>query len=512
MVAKFGVAAGDTVEFTGVKAAFGGSGTQVQLSGQVLSTLFSSSGAPAAPLFFSGSLSTSGSGPSLTLTVDPSQLPNGGALSLGVASFAPTAEGSFPAAQVVATPDSFEVELSGVLTFTGLTSQTPPAITISGLDVGTHTGIASATYSGGPQQFSLFGATLTINSLSLAYNAPALSATIGGSLVLPFGGSGSGGGGTGGGGSTINFTGLKIGTDGAFSLTSASLAQPVAIVAPYLAVNSLGMSGGANQPVVLNLGLQVHLPSPFDTTKAQQVNLSIGSNGQISGSANIVVIGPGASGTGSGSGSSPQISLGPVSLSLQYLGLNLESPLKQSQVQAVIAVSTSGTSGSGASGGGGAAGGSSGSGAQTNVITLGSVSGNAVKPGLAIGFDGSVTWGNATLAKQFTFNFDVVSLQITGVSIPVGASGFEVGLSGQLGFNLSSVSGGLNFQNFTIGANGVSVNPSGISGGSLTIASVASVAVSSFGYGNSDTTIAVPNASMPTSGSTGRRQTPCRPP
>ena len=62
-------------------------------------------------------------------------------------------------------------------------------------------------------------------------------------------------------------------------------------------------------------------------------------------------------------------------------------------------------------------------------IQLGDIVGGVVQPGLRVGFDGSLQWGNLRLAREFSFDFQAVKLKITAVSFPAQQTGFAIGLS-----------------------------------------------------------------------------------
>ncbi len=456
------------VEFTGVRATFGAA-PQVQLSGALKSTLFAPQGGAAVPLFFTAQLSTTG----LVLTVDPGQMPAAG-LPVAVATFTPQSLAGRPAIQVTASSAAFTVRLSGVLRVPSLGSGF--ALTVDGLEVGTG-GVKVPSISigtgGTPQQFTLFGATLALQdstaggtvvypAVAGGYSQGTLSLTMSGSLAFL--------------GDTARFYGLTVTSAGAVSLAAANLlSQPLEIVKNVLSVDSLGIQDNRLKAV-----LAVTLPEPLNNAGPQRARFEVGADGAISGGASIAVLQEPA---GLNPQSSAQWNLGVATFHLRYLGLDLDlAQLRQnSAVKAVADLYLQNN--------------------ENNRIQVGDVVGGVVQPGLRVGFDGSLAWGNLKLSREFDYDFDAVKLKITNVSLQSQAAALAIGFSGQLSLALAAVSGALDFQDFTITSRGeVQTSPSGVRGGSFSIANVVRLSVSGFAYSATPTTLQIQSGSMPGAG------------
>ena len=231
----------------------------------------------------------------------------------------------------------------------------------------------------------------------------------------------------------------------------------------------------------LRTDLSVTLPEPLNSGGTQKANFSIDAQGHISGGATIAVINEAESVTGS---SSTHFSLGSVAtVHLRYLGLTLDfANLKSnSSVQVVSDLYLQSQ--------------------EANRISLGDVAGGTVQPGLKVGFDGSVTWGNLTIAKAFDFDFDVVKLHVANVSFPAQQTGFAVSLSGGLSVNVEDVTGSVNFHDFVVTSKGdVQFSPTGVDSGTFTVANDLSLHVSGFGYSGTPTTLKLANGGLPAPG------------
>ncbi|HKR56171.1 MAG TPA: hypothetical protein VJS20_07705, partial [Gemmatimonadales bacterium] len=286
-------------------------------------------------------------------------------------------------------------------------------------------------------------------------------------------------------GNTSRFYGLKVSTKGQVSLAGASLiSKPLTIVANTLTVDDLLIQNNA-----LRTDLSVTLPDPLNSGGPQKVNFSIDAQGHISGGAVIAVINEPEGVTGN---ADTHFAMGSVAtVHLRYLGLNLDfANLKtNSSIQVIGDVYLENE--------------------EANRISLGDEPGGTVQPGLKIGFDGSVTWGNLIIAKAFDFDFDVVKLHVSDVAFPAQHTGFAISLSGALGLNVEDVTGSVNFHDFVVTSKGqVQFPPTGIDGGHFEVANEVTIDVAGFGYSGTPTTLRMVSGTMPNaSGQGGKADT-----
>lgn len=453
------------LDILGARATFGDS-TDVSLSGVIRTPLFSPpQGGPVA-IFFAGDLGPSG----LALTVDPLSLPEG-RLPIGLVTFEPQAVGNEPPMRITATDAEFAVRLSGVLRAPTLSDGF--AATIQGLEVGTR-GIVlpaiSLTEPEEQQAFELFGARFTLKDSTGVYPAIALGYT-GGVFAITMSGE-------------VDFLdnltrfyGLRVASDGGVSLAAANLlSEPVVVAENVLTLDSLMVRDGR-----LRADLGVTLPAPLADGGTQHVFFSVGPDGSVEGGGTVVVKDEPA-GLG---GERTQFNVGLATMHPRYVGVTLDlAAVERSAVQVVADVYLQHS--------------------EDNRIKVGDVAGGTVSPGLRVGFDGSVEWGNVALAREFAFDFEAVRLTLTQVSAATNGNRLSVGLSGQLALNIAAVSGSLDFTDFRIDDRGqMEFSPAGVKGGEFSIAGVVNLQVEGFAYSNTATTIEVAGGSMPSASSPG---------
>jgi hypothetical protein len=469
---------GDTLQvaMTGALLQFGGQAPSVSLSGYVSSALFAAQGQSAAQLNWTGSVTPG----SFALELDPTKNP--AILPLAVAQFQPMAVGTEPALRVSADAQEFKVRMSGVLTVPTISPTL--AVTIAGLQVGTK-GIVFPTVSiqgVDQQQFDLFGATFHLKdstaagttvfpAIAVGVKQGAVALTLSGELDFL--------------GNTSRFYGLTVSTSGQVSIAAASLiSHPIAIIQDVLSVDALTLQNNA-----LRTDLSVTLPDPLNGSGPQKVNFTVDASGHVTGGANLAVINEQPSITGS---SATHFALGDLAtVHLRYLGLNLDfADLRHnSSVDVVSDVYLQNT--------------------EDNRIKLGDVAGNTVQPGVRIGFDGTVTWGNLALTHEFNFDFDALKLTVSNVAFPAQQTGFAISLSGGLSLAIEDVTSDVKFHDFVVTSRGdVQFPATGIDKGTFTIAHVVKVGVSQIGFSASPATIQVRSGSMPTSGGGGQTQGP----
>jgi hypothetical protein len=408
----------------------------------------------------------------VALSVDPGQMASP-VLPLAVATFQPQSLGGQPAIRVTASGSDFTVRLSGVLRVPSLSDGL--AVTLDGLEVGTSgVRMPAISLSGQSQQFTLFGATFALHdstaggqvvfpALAGNYAQGVLTLTLSGSVTFLE--------------NTTSFTGFSVSSAGAVRLASASLiSKPIALVPNAISVDSLVIHDNR-----LRAALTVTLPEPLDQGGPQHGAFEVGADGTVSGGANLTLV---DEPEGLNAQSPYQFQLGAVTVHLRRLGLALDAAnLRRNSAVTVVGDIYVGDD-------------------AGNLIRLGDVVGGTVRPGLRIGFDGTTTWGNLALAREFDFDFDAVRLHLTTVALPAQPTGFAVSFGGTLSLRAPDISGSLAFQGFTLTSRGaVLFSANGVSGGSLHVASdLAILSVTEFAFSATPTTLDIRAGGMPTAG------------
>ncbi len=468
-VASQALAENVDLDVLGARVAFGDS-TRIDVSGVVRTPFFSPpQGGPAA-IFFAGSHGLSG----LTLAVDPLSLPEG-TLPLGLLTFEPQAIGEEPATRITVTDEELTVRMSGVLRAPTLSDEF--AATIQGLEIGTRGVVlptVSLAESEDQQVFSLFGATFALRdstgvypAIALEYEGGVVGVVMSGEVTFL--------------GHAARFYGLRVTSEGAVSLAEANLlAEPIALAENVLTLDSLAIVDDR-----LRAAFGVTLPEPLGDGEVQRVAVSIAPDGTVEGTGTVVVReeDPGLG------GERTQVSAGIATVHPRYIGLTIDpTELDRSSVEVVADVYLRDS--------------------EDNRIQIGDVTGGTVSPGLTVGFDGSVEWGNVSLPREFEFDFEAVRLTLSQVSAGGTGSSFWVGMSGELALDIAAASGALAFTDVRIDDGGrVDFGSAEVQGGEITIGGMVNLQVEGFAYSNTPTTIEVAGGTMPTTSSAGAAST-----
>ncbi len=448
---------GLTFEVDGARAVFGQSPT-FELEGGLRMAMFQQGQQEPERLPFTADVSTGG----VTLTADPSQLPNS-RLPLGVATFEPTPIEANPAVAFTADAQSAELTLRGILRAPSLSSEFE--VTIDGLTVGTEGVNAPDISLSVPEeymQFGLFGAEFTLqdvqsqDAIALSIQNQVLKLTMAGQLDFLD--------------HTAEFTGLEVATDGSVGLASAQLVdEAMVVVDSVLEITSLGVANGA-----LTADLGITVPAPYGDLPEQTLSFSVAPDGTVSGGGTVVLLDE------SQDVSNAQVTTSLVDAHLRYLAaeVDLASQQDPGSVQLVGDLYVQGEAG--------------------NRVAIGDRSGNTVTPGLTIGFDGSVTWGAISVARQFDFDFDVLAMTVDQAGVSQQGNDLLVGLGGSLSIDVPVVSGGIGFENFRVGTDLTpELGQFRVLQGDLTLAGMVSLSLSDFRYEGSPTTIQVTGGGMP---------------
>ena len=424
-----------SVHFREVEATFGS--FSCQLSGDITSPAFSDTAMP-----FNASLSVSDGMPDMHVELDLSAL---GAIPMGVAEFQPQPIGDSPAFSITVGED-FELVLSGIFRVPSLSPDF--SLTIKGLTLNS-SGLSVRGVQPTPQSFELFSSTFGIDNMGFSYEDGVFYVTMSGTLEFMD--------------QRISFSGLKVGSDGSFSIEGAFLDREIVVLDPYLRLTRIGLEGDS-----LSVQGKVQLPEPFDTAP-QDFAFKIGRGG-VTGEVTVKAL---DERTELGRGDETELSFGGVgTLDLTYLALGLDfGDISRSHIDAVMDFYIEDD--------------------QSKRIGIGSKSGGTVTPGVSITFEPDVNWGPVTLPESIGFSYKAFSLVLTEISIPEGPS-FGLTFSGSLEVGLSGVGGSLSFEGWSFSKDGVEVGT--IQGGTLTITDILSISITNISYSDEPTTLSITQA------------------
>ncbi|RKY60067.1 MAG: hypothetical protein DRP94_01660 [Candidatus Latescibacterota bacterium] len=424
-----------TVHFREVEATFGS--FSCQLSGDITSPAFSDTAMP-----FNASLSVSDGMPDMQVELDLSAL---GAIPMGVAEFQPQPIGDSPAFSITVGED-FELVLSGIFRVPSLSPDF--RLTIEGLTLNS-SGLSVRGVQPTPQSFELFSSTFGIDNMGFSYEDGVFYVTMSGTLEFMD--------------QRIDFSGLKVGSDGSFSIEGAFLDREIVVLDPYLRLTRIGLEGDS-----LSVQGKVQLPEPFDTAP-QDFAFKIGRGG-VTGEVTVKAL---DERTELGRGDETELSFGGVgTLDLTYLALGLDfGDISRSHIDAVMDFYIEDE--------------------QSKRIGIGSKSGGTVTPGVSITFEPDVNWGPVTLPESIGFSYKAFSLVLTGISIPEGPS-FGLTFSGSLEVGLSGVGGSLSFEGWGFSRDGVEVGT--IQGGTLKITKLLTITVNNISYSDEPITLSITQA------------------
>jgi hypothetical protein len=293
-----------TLRVDGARAVFG-TAPGVTLVGGFGSGLFRDPNGLEPRIGFTATVAADGS---LDLTTDASTLPQG-RFPIGEAYFEPGPVGSSPAVAVTATEQLFTLALSGVLGLPNIAANL--RVSLEGLSVGSN-GITlpSIALTGGldRQTFTLFGAGFTLRDtdsgpgIGLGLDDRVLVLTLNGDLDFL--------------GRSVEFEGLRLGTDGRLTMAGAALVgDPVPLVPGSVSLTALAVRNRA-----LEAGLAIDLPAPFDGAGTQTASFSLGADGSVSGGGLITLLDE-TQGLG---GNRTQFTGGFATGHLRYLGLRID--------------------------------------------------------------------------------------------------------------------------------------------------------------------------------------------
>ena len=369
--------------------------------------------------------------------------------------------------------DTFYIELSGVLSLPFLSDSVRISLTgLKIMNVEPYVVCPTISYRPSPEQFfKLFGAQFglmdisrdgrTYPALSFSYRDGAFAISMSGQFEFL--------------NDTITFTNLTVDTKGHFSFDYINLlSHPDTLVDPYWVLDTILI-----KPDSLIVGGYVNLPPPLNEAGNQRYRFTVGFDGTIRGGTNIRIIDE----TPSYGGDDPtEFDFFIGKLDINYLALDLDlSDIENSGISGIFYFYFD----------------------ASKVVKFGNKDERNIEPGFTIHFNGDIDWGDIDIPEGTIpdIDWEIFRMRITGVSL-FDENGIGISLSGNLGLKVSSVEGSIEFSNFGISSDGHIDFPD-IGQAELTIANILTLSINEIAYSDKDTTIEVPQITLPTKSDSG---------
>jgi len=452
----------------GINAHFASGTFQIRFSGDLFAELFQENNQPA-PLHFTASVGTD----STSFDMDISHLSGG--IPLKVARMLPLANNSqVPPLKISTAGNDFQLEVNTLLKIPQFGDDF--GVEVKGLKISKNNGLHLPQITlNNPADFlhfELFSMTFDVNNVGFFYEPKngkkVFGVELGGQIKFMD--------------NTSSFSGLKIGSDGSFSIAQASLiSQPIDIVPHQLALQTLEFKNDS-----LQASFKVTPPQPLNQTPST-VNFMISPDGHVSGGGQVVLLNE-QHGLGNNDQTEWAFWQGSVDLVYMDMELNLEHlPESKVRINGDIWLNNQQPA--------------------SEYVQIGYKQGGQVFPGVQITFGGNVDYGNFKLQGEPAFNLDVVAFKLKHLtSIPGNEFGLEI--SGDVALNIASASSTVRFENLRIAKDGSMSNiGSSITGGSITIGGLFSFGIQSFKYEKNGGDIEYSSGSMPTKNSSGSQST-----
>ena len=452
----------------GLQAHFAPGTFQIQFSGDLFADLFKENDQPA-PLHFTASVGTD----STAFTVDVSHLTQG--IPLKVARMLPLANNSnLPPLKISTANNDFAVEVNTLLKIPQFGDDF--GIEVRGLKISKNNGLhmpqITLNNPGDFLHFELFTMQFDINDVGFFYEnkngSKVFGVNLGGQIHFMD--------------NTSSFSGLKIGSDGSFSLAQANLiSQPIDIIPHQLSLQTLQFAQDS-----LKASFKVTPPQPLNQTPST-INFMISPDGHVSGGGTVVLLNE-QHGLGHNDQTEWNFWKGSIDLVYMDLELNLEH-LQNSKVQINGDVWLNNEAPS------------------QDYVQIGYKQGGVVYPGILFTFDGQVHFGNYKLIGHPKFDLDVVGFTLNNLTSVPGQE-FGLDISGDVSLNIASASSTVRFENLRITKDGGMSNiASAITSGSITIANIFSFGIQSFQYEENGGDIEYTSGSMPAGNNNGSQTT-----
>lgn len=434
-----------TFKIGGVSAVLRSNSINIRMSGDILTAIFKDNNNQFTPLHYIAQWQNG----SFNFTFDMAHVQNSW-IPMKIASFKPQAIGSNPAFSLDLSASNFILTLSGILKIPDLDDQF--MISFSGLKI-SKDGITvpDVSMTTSTQQFALFGATFALKNLSnsekaisFAYTNGVLYMTFNGNITFF--------------GNTAQFRGLKIGSNGSFSINQANLLTGQF----YIVQNTIGISKLSIGSAGMRVDGFVKLPQPADTSR-KSFYFTINSKGEVTGGADVALIDE-SPGIGGNDPTEWDFWIAKYDVTYARLKLNLAN-FRQSTFEVISDLYFLNN--------------------VNKYIRLGYKQGGTPRPGFKVTFNGNVEWGNIQVASNLAnIDLSALKLNITQAGFNnTSAGNLRLQLSGKLSIGLEGVTGSLNFNNLRISPNGVMENlGQSVTGGSFSVIDVVTLTVNNISY------------------------------
>jgi large repetitive protein len=422
----------------GLRASFGLE-TEIELSGQLRSSLFIDANNQPVPMHTYASLDEDG----LHFIGDFSHLENA-TLPMGAFDFQPAQVDDFLPFELALGDAGLRLSFSGVL---GLAEAEDFRLTIAGLSLGTDGVSIGSLDLDSPREFELFGTLLRItgdDGIRFTYEDGVFHALLSGEMDLWDGEH------------NVQFVDLDLGSDASINLASMALqGDEIELVEDFMAITGFSFDQDDRALIV---EAWINPPAPFAAENPQEVEFGISLNGTMVGGADIILIDePHAIGNGDES----EFPIGDdlLTLDLTWLALRLN-----------LAHFT-----------------------QSKIVLSGDLylpSSNQIPdrvdwgvnnfdaPAILIPFNGDdPTWGSVTVQGDWNLDLAMFELQFDRIGIDPGNSEFFFGGSATL--EVPGLETSLEVNNMHIGFDG-EISDWGITGGSLSVPELMSIQVHDF--------------------------------
>ena len=442
----------------GVQARFATGTFQIQFSGDLFADIFKENDQPA-PLHFTASVGTD----STAFNMDLAHLTNG--IPLKIARLLPLANNSqLQPLKISTAGNDFAVEVNALLKIPQFGEDF--GVEVKGLKISKNNGLhlpkITINNPGDFLHFNLFSMTFDVNDIGFFYetkgSGKVFGVELGGQIKFMD--------------NTSSFSGLKIGSDGSFSIAQASLiSQPIDIIPHQLALETLQFKNDS-----LQASFNVTPPQPLNQTPST-IRFLISPDGHVSGGGKVVLLNE-QHGLGNNDQTEWSFWQGSIDLVYMDMDLNLEN-LSGSKVRINGDVWLNNEQ------------------PNNEYIQIGYEQGGQIFPGIQFTFNGDIDYGNFRLQGHPSFDLDVVGFTLNNLT-SVPGNDFGLDISGDVNLNIASATSTVRFENLRIGKDGGMSNiGSSITGGSITIGSIFSFGIQSFKYEKNGGDIEYSSGSMP---------------
>ncbi len=465
---SFGTDVPVQLKVEGIRTNFSNTGFQISFSGDLFVDLFkeNNSSSPS-PIHFAANVGTN----STSFTTDISHLTNG--IPIKIARLLPLANNpSKPPIKFYTNQSDIVLELNTLFKIPSFGENF--AVEVKGLKISKSQGLQMPTITfnnpGDMLNFDLFAMKFTISQLGFFYETQGSSKVFGlnlGGKVKVFD-------------NTSTFTGLKIGSDGSFSIAGANLiSSPINIVPKRLQLTTLSFEQDS-----LKATFRVTPPAPLNQSPSD-VNFFIAPNGTVGGGGKVVLVNE-SHAKGGGDQTEWQFWRGTLDLVYMDMDLKLDN-FKNSRVNITADLWL-----------------------DNDRIEFGYKDASGLHPGIQIGFDGSTHFSNYRLQGTPTFNLEVLRFKLTHLS-SLSGSDFGIDISGDVSLDVSSVNSTITFKNLQVNSAGDMPNiATAISGGRLSIGNIFLLEINRFKYLPDGGDISFKTGAIPTKKNSGSQKTVTR--